>query len=339
MPEKIKVVVTRQLIPEAQKLLESEPNLEIIQWHNENPCDRNWLLTNAPNSTGILLTLSDKVDTELLETAGPTLKVISSFSVGTDHIETSAVKHRNIRLGYTPTILTDAVADLAVMLILMAQRRGGEGIRNVLDGRWPQMPWSPALMTGPQIGGSVVGFLGFGRIAQATVKRLVPFGVEKVVYLTSRPGERAREDYFGLLRDQPVSIEPAGSWEEVARESDIVVVACSLSESTKHLVGTEFLGMMKKEAVVVNIARGPVVDTDALMKALDEERIFGAGLDVIEGEPNITADHPILRQKRCVLVPHIGSATFNTRMGMAMESVRNLLAVLRGEEMVNECVL
>lgn len=283
--------------------------------------------------------LSDKCDEELMQAAGDQLKVVASFSVGTDHVDREALKKRNIRLGYTPTCLTDAVADLTIMLILMAQRRGGEAISKVVTGQWPQMPWSPLLMTGPQIRGATVGFLGFGRIAQATLKRLIPFDISRALYLTSKPGQPTKDDHYGLLKEAVIPIEPASNWEQLASESDIVVVGCSLSPSTKHLVNAEFFAKMKKLAVLVNIARGPVVDTDALVKALDEEKIFGAGLDVIENEPNIHSDHPILKQPRCVLVPHIGSATIETRVLMATESAKNLLAGLTGGEMVNEVSL
>jgi glyoxylate/hydroxypyruvate reductase len=280
--------------------------------------------------------LSDQVNEELLEAAGDHLKVIASFSVGTDHVDRDALKKRNIRLGYTPTCLTDAVADLTVMLILMAQRRAGESMAMVTKGEWPQMPWHPLLMTGPQIRGSTVGFLGFGRIAQASLQRLLAFGIKRVIYLTSKPGQPAKEDHFDMFKTAGIAIEPAQSADELASESDVIIVGCALTPSTKHLVSTDFFKKMKKLAVIVNIARGPVIDTDALVKALDDEQIFGAGLDVIENEPNIKADHPILKQPRCVLVPHIGSATIETREQMATESVKNLLAGLTGESMVNE---
>lgn len=307
---------------------------------SKKPAPREWLLTNAKNAHGLLVMLTDKINEELVTTAGPSLKTIASFSVGTDHVDTALLKEHGIRLGYTPTALTDAVADLTIMLLLMAQRRAGEAIARVKNGEWPQMPWHPLLMTGPQLGGSKVGFLGFGRIAQATVKRLFGFGVGGVRYLTSRPGEVAREDHFGVLGGHSgVEVSPAKTWEEIAEWSDVVVVGCALAPETKHLVGKEFLAKMKKTGVLVNIARGPVVDTDALVEALDQGRIFGAGLDVIEGEPDIRSDHPILKQERCVVLPHIGSATVKTREQMAVESVRNLLAGLKGEKMVNEVKL
>lgn len=300
------------------------------------PCDRSWLLENVKGASGILVMLSDKVDEELLEAAGPQLKAIASFSVGTDHVDRDALKKRNIRLGYTPTCLTDAVADLTVMLTLMAQRRGGESMSRVAKGEWPQMPWHPLLMTGPQIRGSTVGFLGFGRIAQASLQRLLSFGIKRAIYLTSKPGQPAREDHFGLIKNASIPIEPATSADQLAKESDVVIVGCSLTPSTKHLVSTDFFSKMKKLSVIVNIGRGPIIDTNALVTALDEGQIFGAGLDVIENEPNITADHPILKQPRAVLVPHIGSATIETREQMATESVKNLVAGLTGEEMINE---
>lgn len=283
--------------------------------------------------------LSDKADEELVQAAGDKLKVIASFSVGTDHVDREALKKRNIRLGYTPTCLTDAVADVTIMLILMAQRRAGEAMGKVLTGQWPQMPWSPLLMTGPQIRGSTIGFLGFGRIAQATLKRLLPFGIKRAIYLTSKPGQPAKEDHYGLIKEKAVPIEPAKGLDELASESDVVIVGCALTSSTKHIVNADLFSKMKKLAVVINIARGPVVDTNALVDALDKEQIFGAGLDVIENEPNIQSDHPILKQPRCVLMPHIGSATIDTRIDMATESVRNLLAGLTGEAMVNEVEL
>ena len=280
--------------------------------------------------------LTDKVDEELVEAAGSQLKVIASFSVGTDHVDRDTLKKRNIRLGYTPTALTDAVADLTVMLTLMAQRRVGESMGKVNKGEWPQMPWHPLLMTGPQIRGTTIGFLGFGRIAQASLSRFLPFGIKRAIYLTSKPGQPAKEDHFGLIESGKIPIEPAKDWEQLASESDVVIVGCSLTPSTKHLVNSAFFAKMKKLAVIVNIARGPVIDTDALVEALQHEQIFGAGLDVIENEPNIEANHPLLKQPRCVLVPHIGSANIETRAQMAEESVKNLIAGLKDTDMVNE---
>lgn len=284
--------------------------------------------------------VSERVDAELLEAAGSQLRVIATFTAGTDHIDLEALKQRNIRLGYITDCLSDAVADLTVMLVLMAQRRSGEAMTKVSRGEWPQMPWHPLLMTGPQIRGATVGFLGFGRIAQAALKRLIAFGIRKAIYVTSQPGKAVRDDFYNLIQQsrdgRSIPIEVARNTDQLAEDSDVIIVGCALTPSTKHLIGAKFFDQMKKTAVIVNIARGPVIDTDTLVEALGSGKIFGAGLDVIEGEPNITAGHPILKQPRCVVLPHIGSATIETREQMAIESVQNLLTGLKGEDMVNE---
>lgn len=350
-----KVVVTRNLIQEAKRLLDARADqLEIVQWQSDQvgnaaslhirkaqvltshePCQRSWLLENVAGASGLLVMVSDKIDEELLEAAGTQLKAIATFTAGTDHIDLVALKKRNIRLGYITDCLSDAVADLAVMLVLMAQRRVGEAMTRVNKGQWPQMPWHPMLMTGPQIRGATIGFLGFGRISQVVLKRLIAFDIRRAIYVTSRHGKPAREDYYGLL-GRATPVELARDIDQLASESDVVVVGCALTPETKHLVNANFLGKMKRTAVIVNIARGSVIDTNALAEALDKQVIFGAGLDVIEYEPDIPEDHPILKQPRCVVLPHIGSATFQTREKMATESVQNLLSGLTGEAMVNE---
>ena len=278
--------------------------------------------------------VSDKVDEELLEASGGQLKVVATFTAGTDHIDLRALKKRNIRLGYITDCLSDAVADLAVMLVLMAQRRAGEAMTTVSRGEWPQTPWHPLHMTGPQIKGTTVGFLGFGRISQAALQKLVGFGIRQAIYITSQPGKPVQEDHFDLIRKSArgdtIPIEVAQDLDQIARDSDIIIVGCALTPSTKHLVKAEFFSKMKNTSVIVNIARGPVIDTNALEQALSQGKIFGAGLDVIEDEPNIQADHAILKQPRCVVLPHIGSATIETREQMAAESLQNLLAGLAG---------
>ncbi|KAF2631100.1 hypothetical protein BU25DRAFT_428844 [Macroventuria anomochaeta] len=286
------------------------------------PCDRLWLLVNVKGAAGLLVMVSDKTDKELLEAAGSQLKAVATFTAGTDHIDLAALKKRNIRLGYITDYLSDAVADLTVML-------------------GSQMPWHPLLMAGPQIRGVTVGFLGFGRIAQAALKRLIATD-KRVIYVTSKPGKPVWEDYYDLIKHMhglTVPVEVARNLGQLASESDVVIVGCALTPSTKHLVNADFFKKMKKTSVIVNIARGPVIDTNSLVDALDQGKIFGTGLDVIEDEPNIQAIYPILEQPRCVLLPHIGSATLETREQMVAESVQNLLAGSIGEAMVNELKL
>lgn len=173
-------------------------------------------------------------------------------------------------MGYCPTALTSAVADLTIMLALMATRLGGDAMRRVADGEWPKLPWAPLQFCGPQITNSTIGFLGFGRIAQATLQRFLPFNPSKALYLGSQPGQKAKQDYFGLLKEQKIPIEPAADWQQLAKESDILIVGCALNEQSKHAVNAEFFKLMKKRAVVVNIARGYVMP--------HVFRIFGRGL-------------------------------------------------------------
>ncbi|KAG6919811.1 hypothetical protein DXG01_000313 [Tephrocybe rancida] len=239
---------------------------------------------------------------------------------------------RGIKFGYTPDVLTAAVADLSVMLALMASRNTGEVISVVKDNKWPAVNWAPFGMCGPQLSTTdmapkrTVGFLGFGRISQATLARLIPFGITDCIYSSdpnSRPTPARDEDLakrHGLNSLRRVDLG------ELARESDVLFVLAPGGPSTRHVVNEEFLQQMKKTSVLVNTSRGTLVDSDALAKALEEKWIWGAGLDVVEGEPHVSANHPLVKQPRCIVVPHVGSATFETRQGMATLAVNNLLA-------------
>lgn len=271
------------------------------------------------------------------------------MSVGYDHVETAALKKRNIRLGYTPDVLTNAVADLTVLLALMATRNAGEGLSIVKDGKWPQLPFGPFVLCGPQIGSGVdgkkpytVGFIGFGRIAKATLKRLSPYGISRCIYANTSSARGPHPTYASTEGDQSLAKELgvgeiyAASLEYVAQESDLVIVLAPGGKETYHVVDARFLGKMKSMAVLVNTSRGTLVDTDALVDALKEHKIWAAGLDVVEGEPNIPAGHPLLRLPRAVVLPHIGSATVDTREAMARLAVENLINGLLGRPMEHE---
>jgi len=248
----------------------------------------------------------------------------------------------NIHVGNTPDVLTDAVADLTVMLALMTSRNVLQATQLLYSGMWGNSGWSPFALCGLQIGtratrkgAYTVGFLGFGRIAQATLRRLAPYGITRCIYSNSRS---ARLD--GPLQPTEIDhkISTALSIPEVyavpltnlASESDLVIVLAPGGNETFHIVDEGFLRRMKKTSILINVARGSLVDTDALTRVLKEGAIHGAGLDVIEGEPNINLDHPLLHEPRCVLLPHIGSATLETRTAMAMMAVWNLLNGLAG---------
>ncbi|GAA5998958.1 2-hydroxyacid dehydrogenase [Rhodotorula paludigena] len=350
-----KVILTRPLDPtllEGGALLdraEQDGKIQLVRWTQDKPVDRQWLLNELrKGGTEGLVCMhnGEKIDNELLDAAGPSLKVIATMSAGYDHVDTAALKKRCVRLGSTPDALTAATADVGAMLVLMASRRAGESVRAVIDGKWPSMPWNPLLLCGQSLKGSTVGILGFGKIGQLTLKRLLGFDVSRCLYSTSRPGVALdpSKDYFNTLATASfhgVELRPAESYDELARECDFLVTCCPLTPSTQGIIGASFLAKMKPTAYLVNTARGPVVDSDALLAALREKRLAGAGLDVVTGEPNIGADHPLVLEPSCVVLPHIGSATVQARSGMSRDAVKNCLAGVgvEGFEWANEVPL
>jgi len=261
------------------------------------------------------------------------------MSVGYEHVDVKELARRNVKLGYTPDVLTDAVADLSIMLALMAGRLARETMTLVNEGNWPNYTWSPFLFCGPQLSSTkssskrVAGFVGFGRIAQATLARLIPFGFYECVYSSNpsskpqRGRDQALASQLGLKSLQRVALDV------VASESDVVFILTPGGPGTQNLIDESFLKKMKKSGVLVNTSRGSVVDSDALAKALRESWIWGAGLDVVAGEPYIHSDHPLVKEPRCVILPHIGSATRETRLDMASLAVDNALAAIMGQEM------
>ncbi|PCH44796.1 hypothetical protein WOLCODRAFT_124117 [Wolfiporia cocos MD-104 SS10] len=334
-----KVVIARHLREEVMRLFD-RPDLDVVAWPSETEaCDRNWLLNNIAGATGVLVMLTDKVNAELLDAAGPTLCVVSTMSVGYEHVDVQLLARRNVKLGYTPDVLTDAVADISVMLALMAGRNVRSTTNIVQNGDWPNYPWSPFGFCGPQLSTNwihstrTMGFIGFGRIAQATLKRLVPFGFTHCLYASNpsslpnptRDAEVAQK--YGLREVRRVALD------ELARESDVVFVLAPGGPELYHIVNEQFLKQMKKTAVLVNTARGTLVDSEALAKALREGWLWGAGVDVVEGEPKVAADHPLVKEPRCVVLPHIGSATTETRLGMATTAAKNLIAGVLNEPM------
>ncbi|KIK99672.1 hypothetical protein PAXRUDRAFT_131611 [Paxillus rubicundulus Ve08.2h10] len=354
-----KVVVCRNLGPDVMPLLENRHEFELVVWPEDRACDRTWLLENIAGATGVIVMLTDKVDTELLDKAGPSLRVVSTMSVGHEHIDLKAAAQRALKVGYTPDVLTDAgksalhpcsstlmnfcaVADLSVMLALMAGRNGGIGAALVQNGEWSNFSWAPFGFCGPQLSTTAtsptrkIGFLGFGRIAQATLARLVPFGITHCLYSSgpSSPPNLQRdaelEKKYNLKAVAKVDLD------ELARESDVLFVLAPGGSGTYHVVNEGLLKKMKKTSIIVNASRGTLVDSDALAKALKEGWIWGAGLDVVEGEPNVTRDHPLVKEPRCVIVPHIASATLETRKSMATRAAHNLIAAIFGENMPAE---
>ncbi|KAG8512202.1 Glyoxylate reductase/hydroxypyruvate reductase [Galemys pyrenaicus] len=322
----MKVFVTRRIPPEGRAALAKAADCEVEQWDSDEPIPTKELERGVAGAHGLLCLLTDRVDKKLLDTAGANLKVISTLSVGVDHLALDEIKKRGIRVGYTPDVLTDATAELAVSLLLATCRRLPEAIEEVKNGGWTS--WKPLWMCGYGLSQSTVGIIGLGRIGQAIARRLKPFGVQKFLYTGRQPRPQEAAEF------QAEFVPTA----QLAAESDFIVVACSLTPATKGLCNKDFFQQMKKTAVIVNISRGDVVNQDDLYQALTSGQIAGAGLDVTTPEP-LPTNHPLLTLKNCVILPHIGSATHGTRNTMSLLAANNLLAGLRGQPMPSELKL
>jgi glyoxylate reductase len=314
VPEK--VLVTRE-IPEAGLRLLEDFDVTVLF---ERPPGRDELLEAVRGANGVLSTATEKMDGEVMDAAGGGLEVIANMAVGYDNIDVRAAKKRGIVVTNTPGVLDETTADVAFLLMLAAARRLGEGERMLRAGRWEW--WGPKQLRGLDVWGKRLGVVGLGRIGLAVARRARGFGMEILYHNRSR-NEDAEEElgarYLGL--------------EDLLRESDFVSIHTPLTEQTRHLIGERELGLMKATSVLVNTSRGPVVDEGSLADALEERRIFAAGLDVYEEEPKV---HPkLLGLENVVLAPHIGSATIETRDKMATLAAENLAAVLRGEQPKN----
>lgn len=282
----------------------------------EAPPARDTLLRHARDADAILALLTERIDADLLA-AAPRLKVVSNMAVGVDNIDVAAATARGIPVGNTPDVLTDATADLAWALLLAAARRLPEGERHVRDGLWG--PWQPDLLLGAMVSGATLGVVGLGRIGAAVARRAHGFRM-KVLY---HRGDAAEADALGA---EPVSLAA------LLARSDFVSINVPLTPQTHHLIDAAALAQMKPTAVLVNTARGPVVDPAALFDALASGTIRAAALDVTEPEP-LPPDHPLLSLPNCLVVPHLGSSTEQTREQMAALAVENVLAGLRGERL------
>ena len=298
---------------------------DVDLWTDELPPPRDELLRRVRGIEGLLSLLTDRVDAELLDAAGPQLRVVSNYAVGFDNLDVPELTRRGIPAGNTPGVLTETTADLAWALLMAAARRLPEAVDYVRDGRW--QTWGPMLLLGVDVHGATLGIVGFGRIGREMARRAEGFGM-RILYHDVSPA--SPEDEAALGDATRVELE------ELLAESDFVTLHVNLSEETRHLIGTDALARMKPSAVLVNTSRGPVVDTEALAEALRDRRIFAAALDVTDPEP-LPVDHPLVAMPSCILVPHIASASHVTRGRMAAMAAENLLAGLRGERLPN-CV-
>jgi glyoxylate reductase len=312
---KPKVYVTR-MVPEVglDKVREA-CDTEI--WEGSLPVSREVLLEKVSDVEGLYCLLTDRVDDAVLD-AAPNLKVVSNYAVGYNNIDVDACTARGIPVGNTPGVLTDTTADFAFTLLTAAARRVVEGVHYVVEGKWKT--WGPKLLLGQDIHGATLGIVGFGRIGQAMAKRASGFDMH-VIY----------HDPYVEEPPEGIEAEPA-DLETLLATSDFISVHVPLTDDTHHMLGDAELAQMKPSAVLINTARGPVVDPDALFQALKAERLAAAALDVTEPEP-IPADHPLLTLPNCIVTPHIASGSIGTRGKMATIAADNLLAGLRGERL------
>jgi glyoxylate reductase len=317
MPDQTARVFVTRVIPRAGlDIVTAAADADI--WTDELPPPRAVLLERVRGVDGLLSLLTDRVDDELLDAAGPQLRVVSNFAVGYDNIDVPACLRRGVAVGNTPGVLTETTADLAFALLMAVSRRLPEARDHVLAGRW--RTWGPLLLLGKDIHGATLGLVGFGRIGREMARRAVGFGMRTLYHDVQRA-------------DPEVERELAATqvpFDTLLAESDVVSLHTVLSAETRHLIDAAALARMKPGAILINTSRGPVVDQAALAEALRSGHLFGAGLDVTDPEP-MAADDPLLSIPTCLVVPHIASASERTRDRMAEKAARNLIAGLRGE--------
>ena len=307
------VLISRGLSPEALRLISSDVQVDLNG--HEQPLSPRELLARLRGKDGLICQITDTIDDTVLATPG--LKVVSNVAVGYNNIDVAAAKRRGIVVTNTPDVLTDTTADFAWALLMAAARRVVEADRFARSGQWKSWKWD--LLWGLDVHGKTLGVLGFGRIGRAVARRALGFDM-RVLY---HDVARATSDVESALKATYVDRET------LLREADFVSLHVLLSSETRHLIDERALRSMKKTAVLVNAARGPIVDEAALVRALAEGWIAAAGLDVFEEEPVITPG--LLDLSNVVLAPHIASASFDTRVAMSTLAMQNCLAVLDGK--------
>ncbi|MDD5502762.1 MAG: D-glycerate dehydrogenase [Candidatus Thermoplasmatota archaeon] len=310
----MKVLVTRPLPNEAIEMLKKK--FDVTLNAEDRPLTRQELLDGLKGKDGVLCLLTDKMNAEAIG-ANPQLKIIANYAVGYDNIDVKAATANGIPVSNTPGVLTDATAELAWSLLFSAARRIPESDRFTRDGKFKG--WGPMMLLGRGITGKTLGIIGAGRIGAAFALKSKGFNMNVVYYEAAGKNEVLEKELGAKKVDLP----------ELLKNSDFVSIHVPLTPETKHLIGEKELKMMKPTAVLVNTARGPIVDEKALAKALKEKWIFAAGLDVYENEPKI--EEELLKLENAVLVPHIGSATVETRTRMATLAAENIIAALENK--------
>ena len=316
MSDRSKVFVTREIPAAGLDRVVAACDADV--WREPLPPARDELLARIAGCEGVLSLLTEKVDAEFMDAAGPQLKVISNFAVGYNNIDIAEATRRGIRVGNTPDVLTDATADMAFSLLISASRRIIECQDYVRDAKWKT--WEPLGHIGVDLIGRTIGIVGMGRIGMAMAKRCHGGWGMQILYHDNYQNKNAESDFGARQVD----------FDTLLAESDFVSVHTDLNETTKGMFNAETFDKMKPTAVFINSARGPIHNQPDLYAALKAGQIFAAGLDVTDPEP-IRMDDPLLSLSNCVIAPHVASATISSRNGMAEIAADNLLAGLKGK--------
>ncbi|MBY0086203.1 D-glycerate dehydrogenase [Brevibacillus brevis] len=307
------VFVTRKLNPEVIAMLEKVAEVE--QWTKNAPIPRELLLEKIKHVDAVLTMLTERVDEAFLAST-KRLRIVANMAVGYDNIDLEACRRHEVIVTNTPDVLTESTADLAFALLMATGRRLTEANRFLLQGEWTS--WSPTLMAGQNVYGSTLGIIGMGRIGEAVARRAKGFGM-RILYHNRNRKTQSEQEIGARYADLA----------ELLQESDYVVLLTPLTEDTRMLMGEKQFSLMKETAVFINVSRGGTVDESALYQALVDKKIWAAGLDVFAVEP-VPMDNPLLQLPNVVALPHIGSATVQTRAEMARLAAANIVEVLSG---------
>ncbi|KAK7094161.1 glyoxylate reductase/hydroxypyruvate reductase-like isoform X2 [Littorina saxatilis] len=310
----VQAYITRQIPEEGMSILKKK--LNVSSWCSENVMPREDLLKHVKGMNGILCTISDNMDKEVLDAAGPQLKVISTLSVGTGHIDVSECKKRGIEVLNTPDVASDSAAEFTVTLVLLVARRLLEGMDAVKNGEWGL--WKPMWICGFEMGGRTLGIHGLGRVGFGIARRLKPFNIERIIYHDLYHKEYA-SSVGATLVDLPTLLA----------ESDMLCICCAPTPQTIKSFNKEAFAKMKEGSILINTSRGVIVDHNDLDAALKAGRPMAAGLDVTDPEP-LPIDHPLMKNPKCIITPHQGTSTWATRINMAKAAASNLYISLLG---------
>ncbi len=316
----MKIFLTRKIPDDGIRILKNA-GLDIEIFPYDRIPKKEEIIAGIKDADALISLLADRIDKEIIDSA-PKLKVIGNYAVGYNNIDVKYAKKKGIIVTNTPGVLTDATADLTFALILAAARRVVEGDKFMRQGKFKG--WAPMLMLGKDVWGATIGIIGAGRIGQAVAKRAKGFNM-RILYYSHK-----RKEEMNGLRAKFVSLE------ELLRESDIITLHVPLTPETRHLIDYKEFELMKEGAILINTARGEVVNEEAMLKALKSGKLFAAGLDVFYNEPKVNPE--LFKLDNVVLTPHIGSATERTRRKMAEMVCSDVVRVLRGEEPMNRVV-